>query len=186
MDSANKLRLFNLLYTDYRERFIRFAYTYIHDTSVAEDITADAFAYYWEKQDALPPDTHAPAYIFGIIRNKCLTYLQHEHVRDIVEEKLRSHAEWKLRTQVETLEACDPEELFTAEIQAIVDRTLTALPKQTRRIFIMSRYRNLSYHEIAERSDMTVKGVEFHISKALKQLRINLKDYLPAFLYLFI
>jgi RNA polymerase sigma-70 factor (ECF subfamily) len=186
MDTANKLQLFNRLYTDYRKRFIRFAHTYVRDLAAAEDITADAFVHYWENCDSLAPDTHAPAYILGVIRNRSLRYLQHEQVREMVEEKLRDHAEWELRTRVEMLEACDPEELFTAEIQTIVNRTLTSLPEQTRRIFMMSRYRNLSYREIAEQSDMTVKGVEFHISKALKQLRISLKDYFPAFLYLFL
>ncbi|MDR2120869.1 MAG: RNA polymerase sigma-70 factor [Tannerella sp.] len=186
MDTANKLQLFNRLYADYQKRFVRFACTYVRDLAVAEDITADAFVHYWEHIDSLAPDISAPAYILGIIRNKSLTYLQREQVREVVEEKLRNHAEWELRTRVEMLEACNPEALFTAEIQAIVDRTLALLPEQTRRIFMMSRYRNMSHKEIAAQSDMTVKGVEFHISKALKLLKVNLKDYLFAFLYLFL
>ncbi|MDR1602529.1 MAG: RNA polymerase sigma-70 factor [Tannerella sp.] len=186
MDTADKLQIFNRLYTDYQKRFIRFAFTYVRDLAAAEDITADAFVHFWENSDSLTPDTSAPAYILGVIRNKSLAYLQHEQVREVVEEKLRDHAEWELRTRVEMLEACNPEELFATEIQTIVDRTLASLPEQTRRIFVMSRYQNLSYREIAEQSDMTVKGVEFHVSKALKALRISLKDYMSVFLYLFL
>jgi RNA polymerase sigma-70 factor (ECF subfamily) len=186
MDTTDKLRTFNLLYTDYRKRFIHFANTYVRDMAVAEDITADAFIHYWENGDSLRPDTHAPAYLLGVIRNKCLTYLRHRQMREVVEEKLRNHATWELRTRMEMLEACNPEELFLAEIRMIVERTLASLPGQTRRIFMMSRYWNLSYKEIAEQSDMTVKGVEFHISKALKYLRINLKDYTFVFLCLFL
>jgi RNA polymerase sigma-70 factor (ECF subfamily) len=186
MDTKNKLQIFNRIYANYRNRFIRFANAYVRDLAAAEDITADAFVHYWENHDSLAPDTQAPAYILGIIRNKCLTYLKHEQIREVVEEKLRNHAEWELRTRVEMLEACNPEELFTAEIQTIVDRTLASLPEQTRRIFTMSRYRDMSYKEIAEQSGMTVKGVEFHISKALKSLRISLKDYSNIFLYLFL
>jgi RNA polymerase sigma-70 factor (ECF subfamily) len=186
MDTAKKLQIFNRLYADYQRRFVRFAYAYVRDLTVAEDITADAFAHYWEKFDSLTPDTFAPAYISGVIRNKSLTYLKHEQVRKAVEEKLKNHIEWELRMRTEMLEACNPEELLTAEIQTIVDRTLASLPEQTRRIFMMSRYQSLSYKEIAEQSDMTVKGVEFHVSKALKQLRMNLKDYLFVFLCLFL
>ena len=49
----------------------------------------------------------------------------------------------------------------------------------------MSRIESMSHKEIAAKLDITTKGVEFHISKALKELRISLKDYLPVFLYLF-
>jgi RNA polymerase sigma-70 factor (ECF subfamily) len=186
MNTADKLQTFNRLYTDYQKRFIRFAFTYVRDLAAAEDITADAFVHFWENSDSLTPDTSAPAYILGVVRNKCLAYLQHERVREAVEEKLRDHAEWELRTRMELLEACNPEELFATEIQAIVDRTLALLPERTRRIFMMSRYQNMSYREIAEQSDMTAKGVEFHVSKALRALKINLKDYAPVFLYLFL
>jgi RNA polymerase sigma-70 factor (ECF subfamily) len=185
MNTANDLKVFNQLYTYYRKRFVRFSNTYVRDLAVAEDITADAFIHYWEKRDSLAPDTNAPAYILGVIKNKCLTYLQHVRVREIVEENLQSHAEWELRTRVETLDACNPDELFAAEIQDIVDRTLASLPEQTRRIFMMSRNQDMSYKEIAEQSDMTVKGVEFHVSKALKLLRVSLKDYLSVFFFLF-
>ena len=37
----------------------------------------------------------------------------------------------------------------------------------------------------AEETNITAKGVEYHITKALKVLRINLKDYLPLFYFLF-
>lgn len=78
-----------------------------------------------------------------------------------------------------------PNELFNAEAMEIVNRTLAKLPARTREIFIMSRMKNMSHKEIAAKLDITTKGVEFHISKALKELRISLKDYLPVFLYLF-
>ena len=42
---------------------------------------------------------------------------------------------------------------------------------------------NKSYKEIAALMNMTTKGVDFHICKALKALQINLKDYFPLFLY---
>ena len=81
-----------------------------------------------------------------------------------------------------TLEACDPEELFSSEAQRLIDETLESLPEKTRTIFIMSRYENKSHKEIAEHLDLSTKSIEFHISKALGVLRKRLKDYLPFFL----
>ena len=43
----------------------------------------------------------------------------------------------------------------------------------------MSRFENKSILEIAEATNLTTKGVEYHITKSIKELRIRLKDYLP-------
>ena len=48
----------------------------------------------------------------------------------------------------------------------------------------MSRIEYMSHKEIAEALGITVKGVDYHISKAIKKLKISLKDYLPALLFL--
>ena len=87
---------------------------------------------------------------------------------------------WELSTRIASLEDFEPSDLFTDEIRHLVARALAALPEQTRRVFLMSRRENLSHREIAERLGITVKGVEFHITKANKQLRALLKDYLPS------
>lgn len=50
----------------------------------------------------------------------------------------------------------------------------------------MSRYEQMPVKEIAARMNITPKSVEYHITKALKVLRIALKDYLPLFYLLFL
>ncbi len=60
-------------------------------------------------------------------------------------------------------------------MQELIQQTLDKLPERTRKIFILSRYENKSYKEIAALMNMTTKGVDFHICKALKALQINLK-----------
>ena len=91
----------------------------------------------------------------------------------------------KLPDRREKLEACDPKEIFSDEVNRIIHKTLKNLPEQTHRIFEMSRFENKTVKEIADETNLTIKGVEYHITKALKALRINLKDYLPLFYFLF-
>ena len=62
---------------------------------------------------------------------------------------------------------------------------LDKLPIACREAFEMSRFENKTVKEIAIETNLTVKGVEYHITKTLKVLRINLKDYLPLFYFLF-
>lgn len=54
---------------------------------------------------------------------------------------------------------------------------LEQLPPQEREVFEMSRLENIKYQEIANRLNISVRTVEVRISKALKQLRILLKDF---------
>ena len=71
------------------------------------------------------------------------------------------------------------------ELRAILAEALDKLPENTRVIFEKNRFEGKKYAEIAEEQQISVKTVEAHISKALKILRVELKDYLPLLLLLF-
>lgn len=176
---------FNQLYRTYQKRFIDFAYTYVKDITTAEDITVEALMYYWENKENIDQKNNIPAYLLTIIKNKCLNHLRHQAIHEDYSDKIKSYYEWELNTRLVSLQACDPHELFTAEIAELVQSTLAQLPEKTRQIFLMSRYENKSYKEIAALTGLSTKGVDFHINKALKALQTNLKDYFPLFLYFF-
>ncbi|NDV96880.1 RNA polymerase sigma-70 factor [Dysgonomonas sp. 521] len=176
---------FNSFYTKYYNRFVRFANSYVRNMDAAEDFTTEAFMVYWGNKDSLAPDSNIEAYILTVIKNKCLNYLKQEERRKVIVTDISDYAQWELDLRISTLEACDPDEVFSEEIQRIVNETLAKLPKQTLDIFVQSRYKEKPHKEIAEMFNITTKGVEYHISKALSVLRLNLKDYLPAWTALF-
>lgn len=175
---------FNSFFAENRQRFIQFAVTYIHDQAAAEDIFMESMMALWEKRHELTMDVNLPAYVLTSIKNKSLNYLRHVYTVKENSMSLDDSLEWELTTQIATLEACDPQTLFSREIQDIIDKVLADQSETTARIFMLSRYENKSYKEIAEIMGMTVKGVEFHISKVTKVLRIALKDYLVLFPFL--
>jgi len=180
MEHSKKSEDFNQLFSKYQVRFIHFANSYVRDRPIAEDITIDAFMYYWENMQNISSKTNAPAYILTIIKHKCLNHLQHLQVRDDYFKQEQDHSVWELNLRISTLKAFSPYELFSKEIKEITEKTLEKMPKQTRSIFLLSRFENKSHKEIAEQLLMSVKGVEYHISRALRQLKISLKDYLPS------
>ena len=103
-----------------------------------------------------------------------------------IKGNIKNQQEWELELQISSLDACDPQAMFTEEIQMLVNDAISSLPDKTREIFQMSRLDMLTNREIAEQLDISVKTVEFHISKALRIMRVALKDYLPVFFYLFL
>jgi RNA polymerase sigma-70 factor (ECF subfamily) len=48
------------------------------------------------------------------------------------------------------------------------------MPSVRQRVFAMSRFKGMSYKEIADDLSISVRTVENHIAQALKQLRHNI------------
>ena len=176
--------LFADLFEQYKESFTRFANSFVRDMVVAEGLFVDALADYWQRRDKLPADTKVPSYILTSLRNKALNYMRHQRVCQSAAEQIKSKALTDLDFRIGSLENFTSEQLFVDEIGEIVDRTIESMPLQTRRVFEMSRFENLRNAEIAERLGISVKAVEFHITKILKVLRVNLKDYIFSLLLL--
>lgn len=175
---------FNEIYTSYYKKSFFFAKSYVHDDLAAEDIASESLIKLWEKLKTEKIDYIEPL-LLTILKNKALDYLKHEEVKRTAFESMVDWHQQELSIRISTLESCDPNEIFSDEVESIIRETLKLLPEQTRRIFLLSRFENKSNKEVAEQMGISIKGVEYHISKALKALRITLKDYLPLFYFFF-
>ena len=164
---------FNIIYERNYQRSFMFAKSYVHDDMIAEDIVSDSLVKYWRLISTQKGEA-TEALLLSILRNKALDYLRHKAVHNAAIENLEEIKKRELSIRISTLEAWDPEEIFREEIRTILQRTLQSLPEQTRRIFEMSRFENKTVKEIAIETNLSVKGVEYHITKTLKILRINL------------
>lgn len=90
----------------------------------------------------------------------------------------------ELNFRISLLESYDPSDLFSTEIKQIFEKTLSELPPKTRQAFELSRLECKTYKEIAEIMEISVKGVDYHMTAALKKFRVTLKDYLPVLFFL--
>lgn len=172
---------FNRLYEECSQRFIRFARSYVVADEVAEDIVNDSFMYYWENKQNIT-DQNIPSYLLTVVKHKCVNYLKHLALEKQAKNRFQYLEEWELELKISTLEACDPERLLSDELQKLVQKALQSMSAQTRDILIRSRYQSQSNKEISMELNISVKAVEYHITKALKVLRVVLKDYFPIWL----
>lgn len=140
METASEIKAFNKLFAEYHGLFVRFANTYLQDEAAAEDIAVEGIMYYWENRHSLSSDSNIPAYILEAIKHKCLNYLRHLRVREDVEQRIQEHQQRVNSLRIATLEACDPQEIFSSEAGRLVNEALAMMSDKTRRIFIMSRY----------------------------------------------
>lgn len=169
---------FNEIYNSFYGKAYRYVKSYVHDDMAAEDIVSDALIKLWErlKQEKIAP---VNAYLYTILKNSSLDYLKHQQVKRDVHDSLGKTMMRELEIRTSSLELSDPNEIFSNEISRIFADTIQSLPERTREIFLMSRFGNMSHKEIAERFNITVKGVDYHMTRSIKELRLALKDYLP-------
>lgn len=182
-DSSTPLSVIERLFAA-RKRFERFALLYVRDGHTVQDILMECYAYVWEHRDEIDLSGNVEAYMFTMIKHKCLDHLLHLSRRQGVEEQLSSDARWELDMSITTLRAFDPLWIYDKEVRARIEKAIASLPENTRRIFVMNRVDGMTYREIAESLGISVKTVEAHISKALKTLRGSLGDYYMVLIFL--
>ncbi len=163
----------------YYQRCVIFAKSYTHDSAQAECMAAEAMALLWEKASAGEHIEMVLPYLFSIIRNKALHYLRKEGLKHQLMSSMENTAMRELKFRIDTLESCDPHALYASDVQDILHRSLEELSTQSRDIFALSRFQGKTNSQIAEELGISEKSVEYHITKALKKLRKDLKDYLP-------
>ena len=178
--------LFVEVYETYKEPFIKFANSFVRDYAVAENLFADAFMDYWVRRDPLPIDCNVAAYILTTLRHKSLNYLRNELTHHKISDSMSQTLKRELEFRVNSLENFTVQSLFTDEIRSIVSDVLSKMPEQTRTVFELSRFSNKMNSEIAQIMGISVKAVEYHITKVLKVLRISLQDYILVFLIFFL
>lgn len=183
-EDQTKFSSFESLYKQYYKRAFLFTKSYVHDEFAAEDIVSESLIKTW-KQIRKEQIRSVEALLLTILKNKALDYLKHEAIKEKAFNEIKNNYEEELDLRISMLKACDPQEIFMTEIHQIVQNTLSQFSGQTRLIFEQSRFGNKSNKEIANELGLTVKSIEYHITKVLKALLANLKDYLPLLLFYF-
>lgn len=181
-ESLHTMDMFSRFFRENQEKFLAFAYSYIRNWAEAEDILMESMIALWECRDSWDENKGLHALLLTIIKNRALNHLERVQTRLRVEEDLNSHQQRELNLRIATLRECEPDNIFSTEIQTLVNRALEKMPPQSREIFTLSRQKNLPNKKIAEQLNVSLKTVEFHITKALRILRVELKDYLVSIL----
>jgi RNA polymerase sigma-70 factor (ECF subfamily) len=177
MQNINRHTAFNSLFNRYYAGLCAYCESFTCDKYAAEDLVQDVFVNVWMKQSELNFDETISSYLYKAVHNACIQFLRHERVKDryntLVQAKL-AEAEYTPFDWV--IIDVDPAE--ETEIQTLYRQALEQLSPQTHKIFLCSREKGMKYSEIAELTGLSVKSVEYHISKALDVFRKALKDYL--------
>jgi RNA polymerase sigma-70 factor (ECF subfamily) len=158
----------------YREYYIPLCYyslKYVEKIEDSEEIVQNLFLKLWEKHEELEINSSLKAYLYRAIQNYALNLLGKKKTI----EKYVLHQEWQSYDNSEN----GLQKLETEELSIILKHALLRLPEKRRRIFELSRFDGMKYGIIALQLSISVKTVETQMTKALKYLRVILKEYVP-------
>jgi RNA polymerase sigma-70 factor (ECF subfamily) len=160
-----------------------FAKEYVIATEDAENIVQDVFLFLWENKGILPTIQNLNAYLFTLIKNRCIDFLRGKMSENNRNEKMQNLFEAELKLKLDSLNFFDTHHLTDEKIEEIITEAIDALPKKCREIFILSRFEGMKYKEIAQKLDISVNTVENQMSIALRKLKVSLKQYLPLYFF---
>lgn len=184
------------IYTYFKKLFLKYysplcIYTlrYIKDTDVTEDIVQDVFTTMWIKRDEIDFSLSVKPLLYRYAHNKALDYLKSNTFKTDRLDEYTSYA--SLDSYIRNLITNQTEEdINLNELNAEIQTCIETLPEQCKKVYCLSRVKNMKNKEIADQLGINIKTVEKHISKALSEIRgyLDKKGLLPilafAILYL--
>ncbi len=157
---------FEKLYRSYVKELCAFAAYYLKSFDAAEDIVQNVFLALWERRESLHIEGCLKTYLFTAVRNLSLNVLKHQTIhRNSIDTY----------SKLFTPPAATPFEVAVQqELDVLVSQSLEKIPERSRIVFILCRYFNMKYADIANILEISVKTVDAHMVKAVKNLRTTL------------
>ncbi len=162
-------RAIERIFHEYYEEVCRHIYRLIPVRETCQDIAQTIFLELWQKRRNLAIRTSIGAYLHKMALSRSLNYIRDnkKHLHDPEEESVGEA----------TFSTGPLQQLLENELQQVVSDGIDRLPERCRLVFVLSRFENMSYKEISEALNISVKTVENQISKALEILRIAIREY---------
>ncbi|MGL1888840.1 MAG: RNA polymerase sigma-70 factor [Reichenbachiella sp.] len=155
----------NKLFDEHYAAMMRHAYALTHNKEVSEELTQDVFVSLWNKRETFDLETSFRPYLIQAIRNRCYTYFRREYSKDTIAIDLVNDPESNHTTDMS---------IHSSDLKDGIALALGLLPMKTKAVFLMSREEEMSNQDIAQRLEISLKTVEYHMGKALKSLKFSL------------
>ena len=123
---------FSDIYSIYYVRMLRFSQTYVIAEEDAENIVQDTFLYLWEHLELLEDIDHLDAFLFTLIKNRCLNFLKHQSYIQAKTCSLKADEELESQLNLYALEQFDEAVSSISEVENLLSRTMQKLPERCR------------------------------------------------------
>ena len=156
-------RHFTSILHSYYSPLCNYALRIVGSAEVAEDLVQDVFLRLYER-NALNDIANVERYLIRSVKYKCIDYHRAKgKYREVsFEDYMKEPSE-------------NVSDLTEDDIEPLLHYFAAKLPEKTRKVFLLSRNKGMTYKEISEELNISVKTVEGQMGRALRQLRSILK-----------
>ncbi|WP_069659625.1 RNA polymerase sigma-70 factor [Arcticibacter eurypsychrophilus] len=168
---------FDELYDRYWSKLYSAAYKRIKSREDAEEIVQNIFTDIWTKRTVLHISTSFEHYLFTAVKYMVFATFKKENSR-------RSYENYIVQMNQNSDNSTE-EVIASNELQQNLAKIVENLPERCKAVYEMSRKEHCSNKEISSSLGISEKTVENHLTRALKSLRIRLKETGTLFLFLF-
>jgi RNA polymerase sigma-70 factor (family 1) len=139
-----------------------FLFSKCQDYEIAEDITQEAFIRLWHHRTKIDI-LKARSFTFTVANNLFLDHVRHQKVvNTFIKVQYISDRDIK-----------DPQYLIEVnEFHHKLNETIQSMPPSIREAFLLNRYEKMTYQQIADSLDISVKTIEKRMQKALEILAL--------------
>lgn len=170
MSTDDLYKQFQRVFEQYYNPLCKYAFSFIKEKDVCEDIVQDVFARIWETRRDIVVADGVKFYLFAAVRNNCLTHLRREQ-----------------RLPVYSLTEMDMEDTWPAtgaeincgdpvNYKALLSQGIDQLPPKCKEVFLLSHLGDLSNQQVADNLGISIKTVNNQLWKALKFLKTFAKN----------
>lgn len=163
-----------LLYEEFSNQLLQFAFTIIPLKQVAEEIVEDVFIKIWEKRQRVAKIENLKMYLYITTRNISYSYYRKYHKRKYVGLD-------ELTLPCYQLNVTPEEIMISAQTLQSIQYAINNLSPQCRLIFKLVKEDGLKYKEVAQILQLSPKTVENQMGIALKKIHNALSAYRSDF-----
>ena len=172
---------FAVLVDKYQKMVVNTCRGFVNSYADAEDLAQDVFIELFESLPNFRNESKFSTWIYRIAVNKSLNYIRRKK-RETVFSGITSMfgSSEKESMLIETSSGSSSEadhEINTKELHQTLKRAINTLPKNQKIAFILNKYQDLSYKEVADVMGISLSSVESLLFRAKSNLQEILSDF---------
>jgi len=151
---------FKIVFENYFERLVNYAYTYTKNLDASKDIVQEVFMKVWDKRRSIRPETFH-SYLYRATHNKTLNYLRNNKKvipLEMLQDKLQ---------EIENDEAVYQRDNDSKQLRKAIE----SLPRKCKEVFLKTKIEGLTYSQTAQELNLSVKTVERQVGIGFKKIR---------------
>lgn len=165
MNTPDK-QAFEAIFRKYYPQLCAYAFQILQHKEDAEEIVQELFVQLWQKGEMPAIHSSLKAYLFRSVHNHCLNHIRFRKVRqDYALHYREENSGYELQES--------PDDDQNANLHTL-QKAIEELPPERKKIFMMIRFEERKYKEVADLLGISVKTVENQMVKAMQFLRSKL------------